>query len=154
MRKRSKTYHVQANIDGMALVDSVISYLAALIPNAEFEKRYDNNIYAISVVQNVNLKPDKKATKAHTNVMCHLISIQLADGLCKTTIQSEVFTLNRQSPKDRLINAILCVGTIGTIFTFPGVAPFLMTGLVSARIVASANSIERRIFRFIKNYIS
>lgn len=154
MRQKSKTYPIHTNIDGMAVTDSVISYLTVQFPDAEIETRYENNIYAISFVQNANLKKTQNVTQAHSKIMCYLISIQLMSGLCKIDIQSESFMLNRRSSKDRIIDAALCAGTVGAIFAFPGIAPYVMTGFAGAGIVAAANSTERKIFNFIKNYIS
>lgn len=154
MRQKCKTYPIHTNIDGMALTDSVISYLTVQFPDAEIETRYENNIYVISFVQNANLKKVQNVTQAHSKIMCYLISIQLMSGLCKIDIQSESFMLNRRSSKDRIVDAALCAGTVGAIFAFPGIAPYVMTGLVGSSIITAAKSTERKIFNFIKSYIS
>lgn len=154
MRHRNKTFPIYKEIDGMELTEAVVSYLSAQFPNSEIEKRFENNTYGISLVQNANLRNTKIRNPSQSKIMCFLISIHMMNGFCNVDIQSETFVLKRGSSKKRLIDAILCVGTLGTIFAFPGIAPYAMSGLVGASIVATANSTEKKIFHFIKDYIN
>lgn len=154
MRNKNKTFPIYREIDGMELTEAVTTYLSAQFPDAEIEKRFENNTYGISFVQNANLKKVEKVTPSQSKIMCFLISIRLMNGLCNVDIQSEAFTPTRKGSKERLMNAALCVGTLGAAIAFPGIMPYAMSALVGASIVAAANSTERKVFDFIKNYIS
>lgn len=82
------------------------------------------------------------------------ISICLTDRLCKVEIETDAFRINRRNPKDKVLNLLLSAGTVGAIVIFPGITPFVMSGIAGAGIVAIANSMETKLFRFIKDYIN
>lgn len=154
MRHKNKTFPISIQLDGLELTESIISYLTAQFPKAEIEKKFENNTYYIALIQNTNLKKFEKTPPSQSKFIYYLISIRITDELCDVDIQSEVFAMRRRSPKDRLINASIFLGTVGVSMAFPAVIPYAMSGLVGASIVASSNTTEKKIFKFIKDYIN
>lgn len=155
MRHKSKSFPINTEIDGRELAEAVTSYLAAQFPNAKIENQSENNTYTISFVQDAEpIKIEKKPASRNTKVICSRISICLTDRLCKVEIETDAFRINRRNPKDKVLNLLLSAGTVGAIVIFPGITPFVMSGIAGAGIVAIANSMETKLFRFIKDYIN
>lgn len=150
----SKTFPIYKETDGMELTEAVISYLSAQFPEAEIEKRFEDNTYRISLVRNVYLKKAKKVTPSQSKIICFLISIRLINDLCNVDIQSEVFTPTKKGTKEILMNTALYVGTLGAAIVFPGIMPCAVSALVGASIASGLNSTPRKVFNFIENYIS